>query len=123
MKPSSDRGSAGPTRAGAGRRAAAVLALALLDAGCGSDDVSSPVAPTAPDPVVPTLVNIAIANAPAAGLRADALRQFLDEWEAENGALTTDELRRAEGELGPSDGGEPAVAPSTRRPRRAPARR
>ena len=321
MKPSSDRGSAGPTRAGAGRRAAAGLALALLDAGCGSDDVSSPVAPTAPDPVVPTLVSIEIANAPPAGLivgntvrlaahgtysdgttrlevaawtssdpvvasvaedgevqghavgactitatvgdhhatadvdvlpippvgadeafwrqfafndwdcrtrgtceaqgftyrpieerllwrlptpspdflvladslspeivdriretiphavpqlsentavasvvmkavkmsvsferalgdrirsaarrsgtgisswlaaataarlRADALRQFLDEWEAENGALTTDELRRAEAELGPSDGGEPAVAPSTRRPRRAPARR
>ena len=35
----------------------------------------------------------------AARLRADALREFLDEWEAEHGAPTTDELRRAEAEL------------------------
>ena len=68
MKPPSDRGSEGLRRVRAGRRAAAVLALALLDAGCGSDDVRSPVAPTAPDPVVPTLVSIQIANAPPAGL-------------------------------------------------------
>jgi len=41
-------------------------------------------------------------------MRADALREFLDEWEAEHGALTTDELRRAEAEMGLSTGG-PAV--------------
>ena len=68
MKPRSDFGSAGPGRAGAGCAAAAVLALALLGAGCGSDDVRSPVAPTAPDPLAPTLVSIEIANAPPAGL-------------------------------------------------------
>ena len=47
---------------------AAALALALLDAGCGSDDVRSPTAPTAPDPVVRTLVGIEIVNVPPAGL-------------------------------------------------------
>ena len=36
----------------------------------------------------------------AAKLRADALRELLDEWEAEHGAPTIDELRRAEAELG-----------------------
>ena len=50
------------------RRTAAALVLALLDAGCGSDDVRSPVAPTAPDPVDRTLVSIEIVNAPPAGL-------------------------------------------------------
>ena len=59
---------AGPTWVGTGRRIAAVLALALLDAGCGSDDVRSPTAPTDPDPVARTLVGIEIVNAPPAGL-------------------------------------------------------
>ncbi len=68
MKPPSDRGPAGPARTGAGRRAAAVLALALLGASCGGDDLRSPAAPTAPEPVVPTLVSIEIANAPPDGL-------------------------------------------------------
>ncbi len=36
----------------------------------------------------------------AARLRADALREFLDAWEAEQGALTPEELARAEAELG-----------------------
>ena len=49
-----------------------------------------------------------LAGAAAARLRADALREFLDEWEAENGPLTTDELRRAEAELGLRTG-EPAA--------------
>ena len=68
MRPPSDHGRAGPGRARAGRGAAAALALALLGAGCGSDDVRSPTAPTAPDPVAPTLVSIEIANVPPAGL-------------------------------------------------------
>ena len=68
MRPPSDHGRAGPGRAGAGHRATAALLLALLNAGCGGDDVRSPVAPTAPDPVAPTLVSIEIANAPPAGL-------------------------------------------------------
>ena len=41
-----------------------------------------------------------LAGAAAARLRADALRELLDEWEAEHGAPTTEELRRAEAELG-----------------------
>ena len=41
-----------------------------------------------------------LAQAAAARLRADALREFLDTWEAEQGALTPDELARAEAELG-----------------------
>ena len=49
-----------------------------------------------------------LAAAAAARLRADALREFLDEWEAEHGALTTDELRRAEAELDLPTG-EPAL--------------
>ena len=49
-----------------------------------------------------------LAGTAAAKLRADALRKFLDEWEAEHGALTTDDLRRAEVELGRRPG-EPAV--------------
>ena len=60
-----------PSRRGrvrAGRRAAAALALALLEAGCGSDDVRSPTAPTAPEPVDRTLVSIEIVNAPPGGL-------------------------------------------------------
>ena len=59
---------AGPGRVRAGIRAAAALALALLEAGCGSDDVRSPTAPTAPDPVDRSLVSIEIVNVPPAGL-------------------------------------------------------
>ena len=43
-----------------GFRAAAALALALLHAGCGNDDVRSPTAPTAPDPVDRSLASIEI---------------------------------------------------------------
>ena len=49
-----------------------------------------------------------LAAAAAARLRADALREFLDEWEAEHGAPTTEEFRRAEAELGIRNG-EPAA--------------
>ena len=41
-----------------------------------------------------------LAEAAARKLRADALREFLDEWEAEHGAPTPEELARAEVELG-----------------------
>lgn len=41
-----------------------------------------------------------LADAAAAKLRADALRDFLDTWEREQGPLTPDELARAEKELG-----------------------
>lgn len=41
-----------------------------------------------------------LAGAAAAKLRAHALREFLDAWETEHGALTVDELNRAEAELG-----------------------
>ena len=68
MRPPSDHGRAGRGSAGAGRRAAATLAFALLNAGCGSDDVRSPIAPTTPDPGAPALVSIEIANVPPAGL-------------------------------------------------------
>lgn len=40
------------------------------------------------------------AEAAARKLRADALREFLDEWEAEFGAVTSEELARAEADLG-----------------------
>ena len=63
-----DRGTATPRGTRPKRRTAAALALALLGAGCGSDDVRSPTAPTAPDPVDRTLVSIEIVNAPPAGL-------------------------------------------------------
>ena len=46
-----------------------------------------------------------LAQAASARLRADALREFLDTWEAEQGALTPDELARAEAELGLRTGG------------------
>ena len=39
---------------------------------------------------------------------ADALREFVDAWEAEQGPLTVEELRRAEAELGLRIG-EPAA--------------
>ena len=41
-----------------------------------------------------------LADAAAAKLRAEALREFLDDWETEQGALTGQELGRAEAELG-----------------------
>ena len=46
-----------------------------------------------------------LAQAAGAKLRADALREFLDAWETEQGALTPDELARAEAELGLPAGG------------------
>ena len=46
-----------------------------------------------------------LAQAPAARLRADALREFLDAWETERGTLTPEELGRAEAELGLRAGG------------------
>ena len=49
-----------------------------------------------------------LAQAASARLRADALREFLDAWEAGQGALTPDELARAEAELG-LRAGEPAT--------------
>lgn len=50
-----------------------------------------------------------LAEAAAARLRADALREFLDAWEAEHGTLTAAELARAEAELGLRRTGEPAA--------------
>ncbi|MDQ2883182.1 MAG: hypothetical protein M3Y48_18900 [Actinomycetota bacterium] len=41
-----------------------------------------------------------LAEAAAAKLRAEALKEFLDEWERDHGALTAAELERAERELG-----------------------
>jgi hypothetical protein len=41
-----------------------------------------------------------LAEAAASKLRAEALAEFLDGWEAEHGVLTPDELSRAERELG-----------------------
>ena len=49
-----------------------------------------------------------LAQAAAVRLRADALREFLDTWETEQGTLTPDELARAEAELGLRVG-EPAA--------------
>jgi len=49
-----------------------------------------------------------LAEAAEAKLRADALREFVDAWEAEQGPLTVEELRRAEAELGLRIG-EPAA--------------
>ena len=49
-----------------------------------------------------------LAQAAAIRLRADALREFLDTWETEHGALTPDELAKAEAELGLRTG-EPAA--------------
>lgn len=52
-----------------------------------------------------------LAQAAAARLRADALSEFLDAWEAEHGALTVDELATAATQLGslPSTGPQPAA--------------
>lgn len=41
-----------------------------------------------------------LAEAAAARLRAEALAEFLDSWEAEHGSLTAEELARATAELG-----------------------
>lgn len=41
-----------------------------------------------------------LAEAAATKLRAEALAQYLDEWEREHGPLTAAELERAEQELG-----------------------
>ena len=41
-----------------------------------------------------------LAEAAANKLRAEALAAFLDEWESEHGAITAQELARAEADLG-----------------------
>jgi hypothetical protein len=41
-----------------------------------------------------------LAEAAASKLRADALAEFLASWETEHGALTAEEITRAEQELG-----------------------
>ena len=41
-----------------------------------------------------------LADAASARLRAEALAEFLDDWEAEHGELTAEELARATAELG-----------------------
>jgi len=41
-----------------------------------------------------------LAEAASAKLRSEALAHFLDDWEREHGALTMNELNRAESELG-----------------------
>lgn len=52
-----------------------------------------------------------LAQAAAARLRADALSEFLDAWEAEHGPLTADELATAAAQLGalPSTSAQPAA--------------
>jgi len=40
-----------------------------------------------------------LAEAAASKLRAEALAEFLDSWEAEHGALTAEEIARAEREM------------------------
>jgi hypothetical protein len=52
-----------------------------------------------------------LAQAAAARLRADALSEFLDAWEAEHGPLTADELAAAAAQLGspPSTSAQPAA--------------
>lgn len=44
-----------------------------------------------------------LAEAAASKLRADALAEFLDAWEAQHGVLTAEELAAAERELGMAD--------------------
>jgi len=41
-----------------------------------------------------------LADAAASKLRAEALAEFLADWEAEHGALTAEEIAKAERELG-----------------------
>ena len=52
-----------------------------------------------------------LAQAAAARLRADALSEFLDAWEAEHGPLTAKELAKAAAELGslPATSAQPAA--------------
>jgi hypothetical protein len=45
-----------------------------------------------------------LAEAAASKLRADALAEFLASWETEHGALTAEEIARAEQELGLTPG-------------------
>ena len=45
-----------------------------------------------------------LAEAAASKLRADALAEFLASWETEHGALTAEEIARAEQELGLATG-------------------
>ena len=49
-----------------------------------------------------------LAEAAASKLRAEALAEFLSAWEAEHGALTAEEVARAERELGLAAGGTAA---------------
>lgn len=51
-----------------------------------------------------------LADAAAAQLRAEALADFLDGWEAEHGPLTAEELAKATAELGLP--GVPAAEPA-----------
>ena len=52
-----------------------------------------------------------LAEAAAARLRAEALAEFLDHWEADHGNLTAEELARATSQLGlpPTSPAEPAA--------------
>jgi hypothetical protein len=49
-----------------------------------------------------------LAEAAASKLRAEALADFLADWEAQNGALSAAEIARAERELGLASGGSAA---------------
>jgi hypothetical protein len=49
-----------------------------------------------------------LAEAAASKLRAEALAEFLSDWEAEHGVLTAAEIARAERELGLASGGSAA---------------
>ena len=46
-----------------------------------------------------------LAEAAASKLRAEALAEFLNDWQAGHGAITPEELARAEQELGLTPGG------------------
>jgi hypothetical protein len=50
-----------------------------------------------------------LAEAAGSKLRAEALAHFLDDWEAEHGALTAAEIARAEQELGLRAAADPAA--------------
>jgi hypothetical protein len=49
-----------------------------------------------------------LAEAAASKLRAEALADFLSDWEAEHGVLTAEDVARAERELGLAAGGTAA---------------
>lgn len=51
-----------------------------------------------------------LAEAAEAKLRSEALSEFLDHWEAEHGALSSDQLGTAAGELGLDVPSAPPVA-------------